>query len=56
MIIFFGMWYWFFTRIKKAMLAEDLDNSTSYWRSNRSMAAWFLVFFAVSSSVGAWIG
>jgi len=54
MVIFFGMWYWFFTRIKKSMLAEDLDNSTSYWRKNRSMAAWFLVFFAVSSSVGAW--
>jgi len=54
MIIFFGMWYWFFTRIKKSMLAEDVDNSTSYWYKNRSLAAWFLVFFAVSSSIGAW--
>jgi hypothetical protein len=36
------------------MLAEDVDNSTKYWFKNRSISAWFLVFFAVSSSVCAW--
>jgi hypothetical protein len=54
MVIFFGMWYWFFTLIRKNMLAEDVDPSTKYWFKNRSISAWFLVFFAVSSSVSAW--
>lgn len=54
MIIFFGMWYWFFLLIKKNMLAEDLEADTKYWFKNRSLSAWFLVFFAVSSSVAAW--
>ncbi|MDV3308319.1 MAG: quinol:cytochrome C oxidoreductase [Cyclobacteriaceae bacterium] len=54
MVLFFGLWYWFFVQIRKNMLAEDLDPSTSYWFRNRSLSAWFLVFFAVSSSVAAW--
>jgi hypothetical protein len=54
LVVFFGMWYWFFTMIKKNMMAEDLDSDTKYWRKNRSISAWFLVFFAVSSSVAAW--
>lgn len=54
MVIFFGLWYWFFLQIKKNMLAEDLDPSTTYWFKNRSLSAWFLVFFAVSSSIAAW--
>lgn len=54
MVVFFGLWYWFFLQIKKNMLAEDLDPSTVYWFKNRSLSAWFLVFFAVSSSVAAW--
>lgn len=54
MVLFFGMWYWFFTLIRKNMLAEDLEDRTTYWYKNRSNSAWFLVFFAVSSSVAAW--
>jgi hypothetical protein len=54
MIIFFGMWYWFFTMIKKNMMEEDINGGTSYWTKNRSISAWFLVFFAISSSVAAW--
>jgi len=54
MVLFFGMWYWFYTLIRKNMLAEDLEDKTIYWYKNRSTAAWFLVFFAVSSSVAAW--
>jgi hypothetical protein len=54
MVIFFGMWYMFFTWIKKNMLQEDINGGTSYWYKNRSTSTWFLVFFAVSSSVCAW--
>jgi len=54
MVLFFGMWYWFFLMIRKNMLAEDIDPSTKYWYKNRVTSAWFLIFFAVSSSVAAW--
>ncbi len=54
MIVFFGLWYLFFTWIKKEMLAEDLDGSTEHWYTARKLSAIFLVIFAVSSSVSAW--
>lgn len=54
MVLFFGMWYWFFLMIKRNMLAEDLEGDIKYWYKNRVISAWFLVFFAVSSSVAAW--
>ncbi len=54
MVVFFGLWYYFFAKIKKNMLAEDLDASTSYWSNNRGISAWFLVFFGASSSIAAW--
>ncbi len=54
MVLFFGLWIWFFYAIRKNMLAEDQMGGTSFWYKNRSLSAWFLVFFAVSSSVAAW--
>lgn len=54
MVLFFGLWIWFFYTIRKNMLAEDQMGGTSFWYKNRSLSAWFLVFFAVSSSVAAW--
>ncbi|MCS6974462.1 MAG: quinol:cytochrome C oxidoreductase [Cyclobacteriaceae bacterium] len=54
MVLFFGLWIWFFYTIRKNMLAEDQIGGTSFWYKNRSLSAWFLVFFAVSSSVAAW--
>ncbi len=54
MVLFFGLWYWFFMMIRKNMLAEDLDNSTTYWYKNRVNATVFLIIFAVSSSIAAW--
>jgi hypothetical protein len=54
MVLFFAMWYWFYLTIRKNLLAEDLEDKPVYWYKNRSLSAWFLVFFAVSSSVAAW--
>lgn len=54
MVLFFGMWYWFYLVIRKNVLAEDLEDKLVYWYKNRSLSAWFLIFFAVSSSVAAW--
>lgn len=54
MVLFFGMWYWFYMLIRKNLLAEDLEDTTAYWYKNRTASAWFLIFFAISSSVAAW--
>lgn len=56
MVIFFGMWYMFFTWIKRQMLSEDLEGgvTTKFWLKARGLSTWFLLFFAVSSSVSAW--
>jgi hypothetical protein len=54
MVIFFGLWYYFFVQIRKNMLAEDLEATNAYWYKNRVTATWFLIFFGVSSSIAAW--
>jgi hypothetical protein len=54
LVLFFGMWFWFFTIIRKNMVNEDVNGGTSYWVNNRTTSAWFLIFFAISSSVCAW--
>jgi hypothetical protein len=54
LVLFFGMWYWFFTIIRRNMIGEDLNGTVSYWVNTRTISAWFLVFFAISSSISAW--
>jgi len=54
MVLFFGLWYLFFTLIKKHMLEEDIDGGNEHWYSMRKLSAIFLIIFAVSSSVSAW--
>ena len=54
MVLFFGLWYYFFTRIRKNMMDEDIDPSTAYWYKNRVVSTVFLIIFGVSSSVAAW--
>jgi hypothetical protein len=54
MVLFFGMWYWFFIMIRKNMLEEDNEINNKYWYKNRVTSTWFLIFFAVSSSIAAW--
>ena len=54
LVLFFGMWYLFFIWIRKEMMAEDIDGDSKHWLKARSLSAWFLIFFAVSSSVSAW--
>ncbi|HEX8041387.1 MAG TPA: quinol:cytochrome C oxidoreductase [Chryseosolibacter sp.] len=54
MVLFLGMWYWFYLSVRKNLLAEDLENTTAYWYKNRATSVKFLLFFAISSSVAAW--
>lgn len=54
MVVFMGGWYLFFLYMRKNALAEDINGGVKYWKNIRSSAAWFLIFFAVSSSMSAW--
>ncbi len=54
MIIYFGLWYFFFRWIRKEMLAEDLSGSTQHWRKLIGICAGFIVIFGISSSMSAW--
>src|SRR5690554_1929935 len=54
LVVFFGVWIWFFRKMNNLSLQEDLHGGTSYWYKIRSWSAYFLVFFALSSSIGAW--
>lgn len=54
MVLFFGLWFMFFTWIKREMLAEDLDGDIKHWYSARVFSTVFLIIFGVTSSVAAW--
>ncbi len=54
LILFFGVWYLFFTKLRKLALAEDIEAGTDKWVRMRKLSAGFLVFFAFSSSIASW--
>lgn len=54
MVIFFGVWYLLFRKLRGLSTAEDADGGVEKWYELRKWSAIFLVFFAVSSSMSAW--
>ncbi len=54
LVLFFGVWYLLFTKLRKLAFQEDLDGGTERWYKMRKLSAIFLVFFAFSSSIAAW--
>lgn len=54
LVIFFGVWYVLFRKLRSLAFEEDLEGGTEKWFKIRSLSAIFLVIFAVSSSVSAW--
>lgn len=54
MVLFFGFWVFFFNKLKSLSYAEDTLGGTQSWYKIRSMSAFFIIFFAVSSSIAAW--
>lgn len=54
LVLFFGVWYMLFRKLRSVALQEDLDGGTEKWYQMRKLSAIFLVFFAVSSSISAW--
>ncbi|MDP2043299.1 MAG: quinol:cytochrome C oxidoreductase [Algoriphagus sp.] len=54
MVLFFGLWVFFFKKFQQISDQEDQLGGNSYWFKMRSWSAFFLIFFAVSSSISAW--
>ncbi|MHA7130049.1 quinol:cytochrome C oxidoreductase [Algoriphagus namhaensis] len=54
MVLFFGFWVFFFNKLKSLSFAEDNLNGGHSWFKIRSWSAYFIIFFAVSSSIAAW--
>jgi len=54
LVLFFGVWYLLFTKLRKLAFQEDLEGGNERWYKMRKLSAIFLVFFAFSSSMAAW--
>lgn len=54
LVVFFGVWYVLFVKIRNLMFEEDRIGGTQHWYKLKSLSAIFLVIFAVTSSVAAW--
>lgn len=53
-IVYLGGWVMFFRAFMKRSDIEMQNFDPQNWRRSQSLAAWFLVFFAVTSSTSAW--
>ncbi len=53
-LIYFVVWYYLWTQIRKNSILEDQYNDLAYYTKSRSYAKMFLIFFAVTSSTAAW--
>lgn len=54
MVIFFGIWYFLFNKLRTLALKEDIEGGTDRWYQMRKWSAIFLVIFAVTSSIASW--
>lgn len=54
LVLFFGVWYLFFRKLRRLAFEEDLEGGNERWKRMRILSVIFLVFFAYSSSVAAW--
>lgn len=53
-IVYLGGWFLFFKAFMKRSELERQAYDPQNWKRSQSLAAWFLVFFAVTSSTSAW--
>ena len=54
MVLFFVIWYMLFNKIKTLAYQEDIEGGTAKWYEIRKFSTFFIIFFAVSSSISAW--
>lgn len=53
-LIYIGGWIWAAKVLRKNSLLSDTGDGVAMWKKNRSVAAAFTVFYAVTSSTSAW--
>lgn len=53
-LVYLGGWILFLRAFMKKSQMEEQNLDITNWKSSQSLAAWFLVFFAVTSSTSAW--
>lgn len=53
-IVYLGGWLLFFKAFMKRSEIEAAGLDVTNWKKSQSLGAWFLVFFAVTSSTSAW--
>ncbi|MFW6310549.1 MAG: hypothetical protein ACOC1D_05535 [Prolixibacteraceae bacterium] len=53
-VIYFAVWSFFAVKLRKISVGNDFEPQENYLKRLRSTSAWFMVFFAVSSSMAAW--
>ena len=52
--LYFTVWTSFFFIIRKQSLQEDIKGGLSYYRKKVKYSAFFIIFFAITSSTSAW--
>jgi len=53
-IVYFGLWLFSWTTLRKYQKNEDLAPDTKWWHKSVVTSAFFLIFFGVTSSMSAW--
>ena len=53
-VIYFALWSFFAVYLRKVSVKNDFEPKENYLKRVRSTSGWFMVFFAISSSMAAW--
>ncbi|MGB3619230.1 MAG: quinol:cytochrome C oxidoreductase [Catalinimonas sp.] len=54
LVLFVGLWYFFYLRLRKLSQDEDLNGGTHFYKKSIGMSAIFIIIFAVSESMISW--
>lgn len=54
LVIYFAFWSFFAIYMRKISVKNDFEPHENYLKRLRNTSGWFMVFFAVSSSMAAW--
>lgn len=54
LVIYFALWSFFALYLRKISVKNDFEPTEKYLSRLRAASGWFIVFFAISSSMAAW--
>jgi hypothetical protein len=53
-VVYFALWSFFAIQLRKLSVKNDLEPDANYLKKMRKYSGWFMVFFAISSSMASW--